>query len=161
MSIQALRQLFTLRRGTLATIWSILARLWPSKSLQSRASWSASSTEEVLKSSGWWMMLTLLQNLGENSGLSKVALQTKIYANIYIYIMLIYIFMLLCREKEKHQLPGDMQGRQCQEKKGKYLFRLFSFLFFCALFTRAPWDSSRVPFILSLLHGITTIEKEG
>lgn len=77
-------KLFTLRRRTSATIWSTLAGLWPSKSLQSRASCSASSAGEVLKSSGWWMMLTLLQNLGENSNLNKVALWKNIYANIYI-----------------------------------------------------------------------------
>lgn len=56
------------------------------------------------------MMLTLLQNLGENCCLNKVALWKNIYANIYIAY--IYIFMLLFREKETHQLAGGKHGRQ-------------------------------------------------
>lgn len=46
-------------------------------------------------------------------------------------MMLIYIFMLLCREKEKHQLAGDKHGRQWQEKKDLFFFLPF-FPFLCS-----------------------------
>lgn len=61
--------------------------------------------------------------------------------------------MLLCREKEKHQLAGDKHGRQWQEKKDNIFFLPF-FPFF------RVQESSRVNFILSLLDGMATIEKE-